>query len=209
MKNILTWVVGPLLVILLAYLLIDGITEPVRFEQARKFRYEKIVERLKDIRDVQVSYKSQYGKFTGSFDTLINFYNREDLKIVKQIGSMDDSLAVAHQLVKRDIILVPVRESVHLRTIGGVFADSLRYIPVVGGEFEMHAVVKNVSGVNVPLFEARATNDVILEGLNRQLVVNINCDIEEINKNLSGVQRFSGLKVGSIDQPNNNAGNWE
>jgi hypothetical protein len=199
----------PVLVIVLVYSLIDGISEPVRFEQARKFRYEKVTDRLKDIRDVQVAYKSRYGTFTGSFDTLINFYNTGDIKISRQTGSMDDSLAVAQKLIKRDTIVVPVRNNIKLRSIHGIFADSLRYIPVVGGEFDLRAVVKNVSGVNVPLFEARASNDVILAGLNRQLTVNINHDVEEINKNLSNMQRYSGLKVGSVDQPNNNAGNWE
>jgi hypothetical protein len=209
MKNLLIFVAMPILIIVLVYILVSGIAEPVRFEQARKFRYEKIVERLKDIRDVEVAYKSRYGKFTGSFDTLIDFYDKGDIKILKQYGSLDDSLAVAQKLIKRDTVTVPVRESVKLRSIHGIFADSLRYVPVVGGEFELQAVIKKVSGIKVPLFEARVSNDVILAGLNRQLVVNINHEIEEVNKNLSNVQRYSGLKVGSIDQPNNNAGNWE
>jgi hypothetical protein len=209
MKNLLIFVAMPILVIILAYFLISGIAEPVRFEQARLFRYEKIIERLKDIRDVEAAYKLRYGSFTESFDTLIDFYNQGDVKILKQTGSMDDSLAVANKLIKRDTVTIPVRETIKLRSISGIFADSLRYIPVVGGEFELQAVVKRVSGLNVPLFEARASNDVILEGLNRQLVVNINHDIEEINRNLSNAHRYSGLKVGSIDQPNNNAGNWE
>jgi hypothetical protein len=209
MKNLLIFVAMPVLVIILAYCLISGIAEPVRFEQARSYRYEKIIERLKDIRDVEEAYKSRYGSYTESFDTLIGFYNLGDVKILKQIGSMDDSVAVAKKEIRRDTVTIPVRETIKLRSISGVFADSLRYIPVVGGEFELQAVFKKVSGINVPLFEARASNDVILEGLNRQLVVNINHDIEEINNNLSNAHRYSGLKVGSIDQPNNNAGNWE
>jgi hypothetical protein len=208
MKNILVFVVMPIIIIVFIYFLVSGIAEPVRFEQARKVRYAKVVDRLKDIRDVQVAYKSQYGKFTRSFDTLIDFYNTGILKIVKQIGSMDDSIAVAQKLVRRDTVRVPVRENVQLRTVG-IFADSLRYIPVVGGEFEMDAMIKKVSGVDVPLFEARASNDVILKGLDRQLIVNINKDVEEVNKNLANAKRYSGLKVGSVDQPNNNAGNWE
>jgi hypothetical protein len=209
MKNLLTFVLMPVGIIILVYFLVNGISEPVTFEQARAFRYDRVVERLKDIRDVEVAYKSRYGVFTGSFDTLINFYNTGDIKILRQMGSTDDSLAVARNLVRRDTVTIPVRENIKLRSVHSIFADSLRYVPVVGGEFELQAAVKKVSGVNVPLFEARVSNDVILEGLNRQLVVNINYDTEEINRNLSNVQRYSGLKVGSVDQPNNNAGNWE
>ena len=66
----------------------------------------------------------------------------------------------------------------------------------------MQAVVARVSGVDVPLFEAAAPFDYLLKGLDRQLIVNLNADRE-----LMG--RYPGLKVGSIDAPNNNAGNWE
>ncbi|MDR0296322.1 MAG: hypothetical protein LBH91_09170 [Prevotellaceae bacterium] len=208
MKNIFVFLVLPVAIIVLAYLFIRGIGEPVRFEQDKKFRQERVAERLKDIRDVQVAYKSQYGKFAESFDSLITFYNHGKLKIVKQIGSMDDSVAVAQKLVKREIIEVPVRENIKLRTVTGS-ADSLRFVPVVGGEFEMEAMIKRVSGVDVPLFEARVSYDRLLAGLNRQLVVNINAEVEEINKTLTTGKRYSGVKVGSVEQPNNNAGNWE
>jgi len=208
MKNLFVFFVLPVAIVVLAYLLISGISDPVRFEQARKFRSERAAERLKDIRDVQVAYKSQYGKFTDNFDTLIYFYNEGMLKIVQQIGSMDDSVAVAQKLVQRNIITVPVRNEIKLRTVGDK-ADSLRFVPIVGGEFEMEAVVKRVSGVDVPLFEARVPFDRLLDGLDRQLVVNINAETEAINKNLTTNKRYSGIKVGSVDQPNNNAGNWE
>ncbi len=208
MKNLLVFLVLPIIVVVLTFFLVNGIAEPVRFENGKKYREDRTVERLKDIRDVQVAYKSQYRKFTGSFDTLIDFYNNGTLKIVKQIGSMDDSLAVAQKLVRRDTVRESVRQNVPLRSVTGS-ADSLRYVPVVGGQFEMDAVVKRVSGVDVPLFEARVSYDRLLEGLERQFVVNINADIEEINKTLTVAKKYSGVKVGSIDQPNNNAGNWE
>jgi hypothetical protein len=66
----------------------------------------------------------------------------------------------------------------------------------------MSAVVKKVSGVDVPLFEACTPYDVLLRGMDRQLVVNL-------NEERKITDRYPGLKVGSIDQPNNNAGNWE
>jgi len=208
MKNIFVFLLLPVAIAALAYFLVNSINEPVRFEQSKKYRSDLAVERLKDIRDVQVIYKSQYGKFTDNFDTLIHFYNHGVLKIVQQIGSMDDSVAVAQKRVQRNIINVPVRENIKLRSMQGG-ADSLRFVPLVGGEFEMEAVVKRVSGVDVPLFEARVPFDRLLAGLNRQLIVNINADVEAVNKTLSSSKRYSGMKVGSVDQPNNNAGNWE
>ncbi len=67
---------------------------------------------------------------------------------------------------------------------------------------EMDAVVKTVSGVKVPLFEARMPYRALLKGLDNQLRINL--DSECKNKN-----RYEGLQVGSVTAPNNNAGNWE
>ena len=66
----------------------------------------------------------------------------------------------------------------------------------------MKAIIGKVSGVDVPLFEASIPFDILLNGLNRQLVVNL-------NSQRKSTDRFPGLKVGSIEAPNNNAGNWE
>ncbi len=67
---------------------------------------------------------------------------------------------------------------------------------------EMDAVVKKVSGVNVPLFEAKMPWKSILNGMNHQLVVNkvAECEVQG---------RYEGLQVGSVTAPNNNVGNWE
>jgi len=52
------------------------------------------------------------------------------------------------------------------------------------------------------LFEACMPFEDYLVGLNRQLIINLKCEAEDIG-------RYPGLKVGSVDAPNNNAGNWE
>ncbi len=201
MKKVLTFIILPLLIIYLGYVLYSSIQEPVQFDNAKKFREQVAVERLKDIRTLQVAYKSKYGKFTGSFDTLINFYKNDSLTVIKQVGSMDDSLAVAQKRVYRDSIQIMVRDT--LLKGRGNFVDSIKFIPFSGGDtMLLKSVVKKVSGVNVPLFEASAPFDVLLRGLDRQLIVNLNAE-----RNDTG--RYPGLKVGDVDVPNNNAGNWE
>jgi hypothetical protein len=66
----------------------------------------------------------------------------------------------------------------------------------------MEATTKMVSGVPVPLFEARMPYKLLLKGLDNQLRINLDADQRDKN-------RFEGLQVGSITAPNNNAGNWE
>jgi hypothetical protein len=200
MKKIFTIVILPAIIIVLGFFIVKSLTAPLNFEKDRNFRQLLAIERLKDIRTLQTSYKTEFGKYAENFDTLENFYNNGYITIVRQIGSFDDSVAVAQGRVFRDSMEMAVKDT--LLKYPGFNIDSLRWVPLVGEEFEMRAVVKKVSGVDVPLFEACSPFDVLLKGLNRQLIVNLN---EERNI----TNRYPGIKVGSIDQPNNNAGNWE
>ena len=58
------------------------------------------------------------------------------------------------------------------------------------------------SKVIVQVFEASVTNKVLLAGLNHQEIVNL----DDVARQLD---RFPGLKVGSLKEATNNAGNWE
>lgn len=201
MKKVITYVVLPLVVLVLGYIIYTSIQEPVVFEKQRKYRETIAIERLKDIRTLQVAYKTKYNKFTGSLDSLIDFYNNGIITVVKQVGSLDDSLAVAQKRVFRDSIRIAVKDTLLKRP--GFVIDSIGLIPLSGGQkIEMKAIIGKVSGVDVPLFEASIPFDILLKGLNRQLVVNLNS--ERVN-----TERYPGLRVGSIEAPNNNAGNWE
>ena len=201
MKKVITYVVLPLAVLVLGYIIYTSIQEPVVFEKQRKYRETIAIERLKDIRTLQVAYKTKYNKFTGSLDSLIDFYNNGIITVVKQVGSLDDSLAVAQKRVFRDSIRIAVKDTLLKRP--GFVIDSIAIIPLSGGQkIEMKAIIGKVSGVDVPLFEASIPFDILLNGLNRQLVVNLNSERKTTD-------RYPGLRVGSIEAPNKNAGNWE
>ena len=213
--------------VVLAVAIVRSINKPVHFNKQKAYRESVAVQRLKDIRTLQVAYKTVNGKFTGTVDSLINFYNTGNMTVVLQIGSMDDSLAVAHtQAVKRknrkitpeklfelyqagdkNLVFsieskIPVRDTL-FTTREDLVLDSLKYIPFSGGQpVEMESVVKMVSGVPVPLFEARMPYKLLLKGLDNQLRINLDADQRAKN-------RFEGLQVGSVTAPNNNAGNWE
>jgi hypothetical protein len=82
--------------------------------------------------------------------------------------------------------------------------DAIRYVPFTdNAEFKLKAgKFKTMSGVIVPVFEASVTNDILLHGLNKKLLINLNDEKLQIN-------HFPGLKVGDVNAANNNAGNWE
>ena len=76
------------------------------------------------------------------------------------------------------------------------YSDNLRF------EIEVNDNYKTSQGIHVPLFEARAPFETYLADQDKQELVNL---IDKEQK----LEHYPGLKVGSIDAPNNNAGNWE
>jgi len=224
-KKIFTYLILPVCILGLLYLTVESVMEPVRFNKETDYRKSVGVERLKDIRTLQVAYKSENGKFTSSIDSLKDFYNNGKIKVVMQIGSQDDSIAVANtaKIKKRKPKITPQElyqlylEGEHLvfsvqneiavkdtlfNNRPGFCVDSLAFIPFCGDSLLMEATIKKVSGVNVPLFEASMPYKSLLKGLDNQLRINLDAEMKDTN-------RYPGLKVGSITAPNNNAGNWE
>lgn len=189
-------------IVVLGYLLVDSIMQPINFQQEQRARYNRTIERLKDIRRAQIAYRSVYGEFTGSFDTLINFINTDSFRVVMAIGFEDEESDAPAEDVIRDTILVSVRDSLFP---SDYVVDSLRYVPFTGGREEFFLGAGEVmtgSGLEVKVFEARVHNNVLLRGLDKQLVINMN---DERAKR----DQFPGLRVGSLTETTNNAGNWE
>lgn len=211
----------------LVYAIYSSVMQPVNFNKQKEYRESIAIQRLKDIRDLQVAYKSVNGKFVSTVDSLKNFYENGQMSIIMNVGSADDSLAMAHtEKIKRanrkisgaqlyalylagdkNLVFsvetkIPVKDTL-FKNRPDFRVDSLLTIPFSGGEpVQMEAITKLVSGVQVPLFEARMPYKLLLKGLDNQLRINL--DAEKRDQG-----RFEGLQVGSITAPNNNAGNWE
>ena len=199
--KVLTYVVFPIAIILLIYLNYDSVMQPVRFQKEVDRRSAVAIDRLISIRTLQEAYKESNRRFLSTTDSLIDFYKNGKITIVRQIGSMDDSLAVAEGRVSRDSIDILVRDT--LLKGKGAIIDSISFIPYSGGKrVQMQSVIRKVSGIEIPLFEAVMPYDDLLKGLDHQLIVNLKAEREDMGQ-------YAGLKVGDRDNPNNNAGNWE
>ena len=94
LKKVLTYLILPAIIVGLVYLIVQSIMEPVEFNKQKAFRESIAVQRLKDIRDLQVAFKNVNGKYSSTFDSLKLFYNEGKIKVDMQIGSKDDSLAL-------------------------------------------------------------------------------------------------------------------
>ena len=229
MKGIVKKIVCLLLLVVIAglvYANIKSIMQPINFNKQKDYRESVGIQRMKDLRTLQEAFKTVNGRFTASADTLVDFYKNGKMEVLMQIGSNDDSLAVANteKLKKTRRGITPeqmyelYRNGEHLvfsvsnkvnvkdtlfKNRSNFDIDSLKYIPFSHGDtIQMEAIEKEVSGVKVPLFEARMPYKSLLRGLDNQLRINLDADRKAMN-------RYEGLQVGSISAPNNNAGNWE
>ena len=50
----------------------NSIDAPIEFNKVKNERYQKVIERLKDIRNAQVAFKSVNGIYSDNFDSLVN-----------------------------------------------------------------------------------------------------------------------------------------
>ena len=96
LKKVLTYFVLPLIIVGLTWAIVRSVMEPVNFNKHRAYRESVAIQRLKDIRDLQVAYKNVNGRYASTIDSLKLFYNEGKMKITMNVGSKDDSLAMAH-----------------------------------------------------------------------------------------------------------------
>ncbi len=196
----------------LAYQIYESIRVPIRFEKEKTERFEKVVKRLKEIRSAELAYKEVNGSFTADWDSLIHFVETGKLPLVRRIGMLTDSMidlgwdekkAIAKGLIIRDTTFIPIIDTLF---VAGFNPKQLRTVPGTDKDFHLGAtILQTSSGVSIPLFQAAAHNNTILHDLKEeygQEIINLN-DKARTNK------RYPGLKVGSLEEANNNAGNWE
>ncbi len=213
MKNILQILLAVLIVVL-AYFTFQSINKPLEFRKLKKHRYEKIKEKLIDIRKAQVAYKDVHGKYTGSFDTLIKFIETDSMPLVKSIGTLTDEQyesgmtekeAVKKGIITRDTIMVSALDTLFGKNYN--IAD-LRYVPFTDKkvQFTMGAgIFVTGSKVKVPVFEAKVNNMKIFGDVYSEYEK----EILEENGSRIRLNKYPGLMVGSLEEANNNAGNWE
>jgi hypothetical protein len=197
-----------LAIIVLGYLLWESIQAPIRFKKEVDLREEATIKKLIDIRTMEVAYKDVKGKYTGSFDTLIDFVKHDSFPILRKDyqEGWDPDEFTEQQGIRKGLIKISVTKKAVLDSLFSKDypIDRIRYIPYTDQKkFKLGAgQVETGSKVTVRVFEASVLYDTLLAGLDEQLVTNYIYEREKITK-------FPGLRVGSLEEATNNAGNWE
>ncbi|MBS4059395.1 MAG: hypothetical protein KG029_03255 [Bacteroidetes bacterium] len=199
MKSIIVKIVLFAVIIFLGYMIYQSIQQPVKFLKEKKHRDIEVVQRLKDIREVQSYYKNEKGVYTPSFDSLIAFLRYGEIPVVNLIPDPTDTTFT--RTISDTLGFVKVSDSLFSKRRNFKIQD-LRFIPYAdGAEFEMGAGTIDRGGVTVSVFEVKAPFSVYLKGLDEQRIMNLIAAEKAI-------ERYTGLKVGSLTEPSTD-GNWE
>ena len=210
MKKGIQFILG-LAIIGLVYVVANLIYTPLSFDQQLEERNAEVIVKLKDIRAAQRAYKSKYQQFTGDFDSLINFILNDSLTMERKLVDEDDSVAMA-QLKKQGKKNI---ETYNIAVVDTIFnprkltkedIQNLRYIPHTDNkvEFILEAAHVNAGNVKIPVVECRAPYKLYLDTVEyRQNIINL------IDDRVNNFNAYAGLKFGSMEGSNNEAGNWE
>ena len=196
-------------VVLLAYMCYRSIRGPIEFKDERDRRENLIKARLIDIRKAQIEYKNIHKVHAANFDELSKFLKDEKLPFLIKEGVLTDEQlekgmtekeAVKKGLIRRDTVWVTAVDTLFGK---GYNVDDLRNVPGANVQFTMDtATLTSGSGYTVKVFQCGVLYDDYLGDLNKQEVYNLKDKASKMGK-------YAGLRVGSVEEINNNAGNWE
>ena len=209
MKKLIQFLLA-LVIAALIFVVYLQISTPIRFEDEQKAREKVVIERLKDIHTAQRQFKSKYQRFTADFDTLINFVLNEQIEGERKIYDEDDSIGMARlkKLRKKNVekFTYSVKDSMFKHLTPEQVAE-LRYIPFTNNQTQFlldAGSLMTESKVVIPVVECKAPYIAFLDTVAyRQEIINL------VDNCMNNLDKYPGIKFGSMEGGNNEAGNWE
>lgn len=210
-KTIIQIVLGVAIVVL-GYCLYSSIVKPMKFDDEFQKRRAACAEKLKVVRSLEEAYKTTYGCYCASFDTMILRLTTEDsMRVVNKsinydkipadvdINEMTEMEAMKAGYISR--VTEYVNPIAQLRSTGKLKATDeeirdCRYVPYPRDkkyEFHLDAGFIEKSGYQMPVFECKVDMADLLSDMDHQLVIN---KLDELEKQ----HKFLGWKVGDMTQ---------
>jgi hypothetical protein len=192
-------IVLAVIIVGLVYIIYNySIMAPVRFNNEVDSRKEVVIQKLKDIREIESLYLNMHGKYCASFDSLILFVTTEEIPLIKLTARPGDSTFTN-----------PIRDTVgYIAIMDSLFKnrpdfkpEGLMNIPFSNYDgaphdtFSLQIAVVNNGNVPVNVIDVFAANKFFLKGKEKEMK-RYNMDLED------------GLRFGSLTSPATD-GNWE
>jgi hypothetical protein len=189
--------------IILAYFVFNSIDSEIEFQEVAKVRITENVQKLKDLRQVQIAYKKVNHTYANNFESLLDFLENDSIPIVRAIGETPDSLTDAQALelgiISRDTAYLLAKETIfdesYLSSRNEKYPLNLTTLTNVPHSKELYSVDAGMvekGKVMVQVFEISTTYAAVFTAL----------DAENKSYELDNL-----LKVGSMDEASLN-GNW-
>lgn len=198
--SIVLWVVA----IFFGYQIYESIQAPIRFNKEKKIRYQKVIDNLKMVRDAEEAHYEITGSYSSNFDSLIQFIDTAQFALteIKNVPKLVDVGGGITKEVTEKVIDTIGYESVKARLFSNRDYQHMSQVPGTDATFELETgEIEKTEGLVVPVFRAQIAKDVVLKGLNKDL---INTEKEQIGGNEVAGQYIT---VGSLDEVSS-AGNW-
>ena len=200
------------LIVVLVWVIYKQINTPISFEKERDIRKAAVIERIKDIRSAERAFNKKYQRFTADFDSLINFVLHDSIEGERKIVDEYDSAAMAQlkKAGKKNVekFTVAVIDTIFSpRKLSEADVRNLRFIPWTDNKTEYileAGMLQTESKLVIPVIECRAPYIAFLDTVKyRQEVINY------VDDETNNFNRYAGVKFGSMQGGNNEAGNWE
>ncbi len=208
----LKWLINLALLVIALFLgfkIYNSIYEPVRFNKIKVKRYQKVVDRLKDIRNAELAHREVTGDYTSSFDSLVQFVDTAKFVITQQRDSSYKYFDKAYGIEKdRDTVIIDTLGFASVKD--SLFKNDERYknmmwVPIPGREnqvkFDLEHGYLRKSNVKLPVFVARIDKAEVLYDQPKDLI--------EQEKNIRSTKEINGpyIQVGSLEEVDD-SGNW-
>ena len=190
-------------IFILAFFVYSSIQSEINFQKNAELRIEENIQKLKDLRALQIAYKRVNNVYANNLDSLMSFFYNDSMPIVKAEGETPDSLTDSEALrlgiISRDTAFLAATDVVfdesYLKNRNEKYplnTDALTIIPFTEKSYTIDAGMVEKGNVAVQVFEISATYADVFTGLDAE---NKKYDLDRL------------LKVGSMNEASLN-GNW-
>ncbi len=123
-SKVLTIFVLSVAACLMAYFCVMSVVTPIQFEDTRAQREVGVIKNLVDLRTAEVEFHHQNGRFTASYDTLINFLKTVPKKELLKEGSLTDKQLEAGLTENKAVKIIETAKRKALRNKKLSFEDN-------------------------------------------------------------------------------------